>query len=104
MIKRARANPAAEGVLLATTTDSPVLSAYDFFNVDLALMQVQFAAIAPAPPLAPNAQLTAAARRHMQDMFDNSFQGHSGTDGTSPSQRVTQSGYSWSVIGETVYS
>jgi hypothetical protein len=104
MINRARANPAAEGVLLATTTDPEVVSAYDFFNVDLALLQVQFALIAPTPPLALNAQLTTAARRHTQDMFDNSFQGHTGTDNTSPSQRVTQSGYIWSRSGENVYA
>ena len=104
MINRARANPVAEGVLLATTTDPEVLSAYDFFNVDLALMQAQFATNPPVPPLALNAQLIIAARRHTQDMFDNSFQGHTGTDGTSPGQRVTQSGYAWQTVGENVYS
>jgi hypothetical protein len=104
MINRARANPVAEALLLATTTDPEVLSAYDFFNVDLALMQAQFAALAPAPPLALNAQLITAARRHTQDMFDNSFQGHTGTDNTQPSERVTQSGYAWQVVGENVYS
>jgi hypothetical protein len=104
MINRARANPVAEGLLLATTTDPEVLSAYDFFNVDLALMQAQFATNPPAQPLALNAQLITAARRHSQDMFENSFQGHTGTDGTQPRDRVTQSGYSWQSIGENVYA
>lgn len=104
LINRARANPVAESLLFANTTDPDVLSAYDFFNVDLQLLLDQFAAIAPAPPLAPNAQLAIAARRHSQDMFDNSFQGHTGTDGTSTGQRATQSGYIWQIIAENVYA
>src|SRR5690242_924638 len=34
-INRSRADPSAEGVRLATTTDADVLSAYSFFSVDL---------------------------------------------------------------------
>jgi hypothetical protein len=104
MINRARANPAAEALLFVNSTDPRVLGAYDFFDVDLNLLVTQFATIAPAPPLAPNALLTDAARRHTQDMFDNSFQGHTGTDGTSASQRITQAGYTWRIIAENVYA
>src|SRR5262245_18024423 len=35
-INRSRANPTAEGVRLAATTDPDVLSAYSYFAVDLA--------------------------------------------------------------------
>ncbi len=103
-INRARADPAAEGTRLRTTTDPDVLSAYNSFGVDLDLMESQFAAIAPAAPLAMNAQLTAAARLHSEDMFTNEFQQHIGSDGSSPGQRVTAQGYSWITVGENIFA
>jgi uncharacterized protein YkwD len=103
-INRARANPPAEGGILATTTDPDVLSAYNSFSVDLNLMQSQFNAIAPAPPVAMHAELMAAARVHSQDMFQNIFQGHTGTDGSNPGNRITTQGYNWSSYGENVYA
>lgn len=104
LINRARANPAAEGVRLATTTDPDVLSAYNFFGVDLTLMQSEFAVIAAAPPLAFNLDLNEAADGHTLDMFNNQFQGHSGTGGSTISSRITAAGYNWSSIGENVFS
>ena len=68
-INRSRANPPAEGARLAQTTDPNVLFAYQFFKVDLALMQSDFNAIPPAQPLAMNAQLLTAARLHSSNMF-----------------------------------
>jgi hypothetical protein len=103
-INRSRANPPAEGVRLANTSDPDVLSAYSFFSVDLGLMQSQFNAISPVPPLAMNAQLLAAARLHSGDMFTNQFQGHDGSDGSTIGQRVTAQGYNWSSVAENVYS
>jgi hypothetical protein len=103
-LNRARANPPAEGTLLRNTTDPDVLSAYDFFSVDVALMESQFAAISPAPPLAMNAQLTAAARVHSGDMFTNQFQDHTGSNGSTPGSRITAQGYSWSTIGENIFA
>jgi cysteine-rich secretory family protein len=103
-LNRSRANAALEGVRLANTTDPDILSAYTFFQVDLALMQLQFSTIQAAPPLAMNAQLMNAARLHSGDMFTNIFQGHNGTDGSVPGSRVTAQGYSWSTVGENVYS
>lgn len=103
-INRARANPPGEGLILATTTDPNVLAAYAYFGVDTNLMQSQFNAIAATPPLAMNAQLMAAARVHSGDMFTNQYQGHTGTDGSSPGDRITAQGYTWSTWGENVYS
>ena len=103
-LNRARANPPAEGAILANTTDANVLSAYTYFGVDLGLMQTQFNAIAPAPPVAMNAALMAAARLHSGDMYTNQYQGHNGTDGSSPGTRITAQGYSWVTYGENVFS
>jgi hypothetical protein len=106
-INRSRANPPAEGVRLATTTDPDVLAAYAYFSVDLALMQSQFNAIAAVPPLAMNAKLTDAARWHSGDMYTNQYQGHDQTNGTTvmnPGARITAQGYPWTTYGENVFS
>jgi hypothetical protein len=105
LINRARATPPAEGIRLATTTDQNVLGAYNSFGVNLVLMQVQFAAILPAPPLSMNATLLAAARAHSQNMFQNNYQGHSGPDGslTTRLQAYTSGANGWS-LGENVYA
>ena len=104
LINRARANPIAESQILVNATEAPVVGSYDFFNVDLALMQAQFATNPPVPPLAPNALLTAAARRHSGDMLTNSFQEHVGTDGSTPFDRVEAAGYNWQSVGENVFA
>lgn len=105
LINRARANPTAEGLRLATTTDSNVLMAYNVFGVNLALMQTQFVLIPPAPPLSMNATLTTAARAHSQNMLQNNYQGHNGADGSLSTrlQGYTSGGNGWS-IGENVYA
>ncbi|PYJ06583.1 MAG: hypothetical protein DME25_06315, partial [Verrucomicrobia bacterium] len=92
-INRSRANPPAEGVRLATTTDPDVLSAYSYFSVDLSLLQSEFNTNPVAPPLAMNAKLLASARLHSGDMLTNDFQGHNGTDGSTFDQRITAQGY-----------
>jgi uncharacterized protein YkwD len=105
LINRARANPLAEGVRLATTTDQNVLSAYGSFGVNLVLMQAQFALILPAPPLSMNATLTTAARAHSQNMMQHNYQGHNGPDGSLSTrlQGYTSGANGWS-LGENVYA
>lgn len=53
-------------------------------------------------PLAFNAQLSAAAQGHSQDMADNNFIEHTGSDGSSPSDRAQQAGYPSSFVGENI--
>jgi hypothetical protein len=105
LINRARANPTAEGIRLATTTDSNVLSAYSAFGVNLVLMQSQFVLVAPTPPLSMNATLMTAARAHSQNMLQNNYQGHNGPDGSLSTrlQSYTSGANGWS-IGENVYA
>ncbi|MEO7098307.1 MAG: CAP domain-containing protein [Luteolibacter sp.] len=105
LINRARANPPAEGVRLATTTDPDVLNAYTQFGVDLSVLQSEFNAIPVAPPLAPNASLTTAARGHSLWMLNNATQSHNETNPTNdPGSRITAAGYSWTAYGENVYA
>jgi hypothetical protein len=105
LINRARANPTAESLRLATATDSNVRSAYSAFGVNLVLMQAQFVLIPPAPPLSMNATLTTAARAHSQNMFQNNYQGHNGPDGslTTRLAAYTAGANGWSA-GENVYA
>ena len=107
-VNRSRANPAAEGARLASTTDPDVLSAYSYFMVDLSLMQSQFNTInSNAAPLAMNAKLLAAARWHSGDMFTNQYQGHFQTNGAivmNPGNRISTNAYNWTTYGENVYA
>ena len=103
-INRSRANPSAEGVRLAGTTDPDVLSAYSAFAVNLSLMQSEFSTNPAVPPLAMNAQLLAAARSHSADMFTNQYQDHTGTDGSTPTSRISSQGYNWNTAGENIFA
>ena len=101
-INRSRADPAAEGVRLAATTDPQVRAQYTNLGVNLAQMQAEFATNPAAPPLALNAKLLAAARLHTGDMYNNQYEGTPGTDGSTPQSRMTAQGYAWTNWGENV--
>ena len=57
-------------------------------------------------PLVLNAQLSAAALAHSQDMYSNGYieaSPHSGSDGSTPQQRIEAAGYlNWTSTGENV--
>jgi uncharacterized protein YkwD len=55
-------------------------------------------------PVAANPQLTASAARHANDMLANGVQAHTGSDGSSVVQRVTDAGYApYERVGEIVF-
>ena len=55
-------------------------------------------------PVAANPQLTAAAARHANDVLENGTLSHTGSDGSSLVQRVTDAGYApYAAIGEVVF-
>lgn len=118
-INRARADALVEANRLANETDSDIVSAYSFFGIDTQDIVDQFTwyvnngAIAQeAQPLSFNAALNTAAELHTQDMFDEVFQGHNSSSnppapfmpGDSLSARVNAVGYSWTGLGENVFS
>src|SRR5215211_1459410 len=55
------------------------------------------------PQLAVNAALTAAAQGHSIDMACHGLISHSGSDGSSPSQRIAAAGYAASRASEIIY-
>ncbi len=78
-INRARANPALEAARL---------------HIDLNEGPPEkLISDAPLPPLKFNEKLTRAARGHSQDMVNNHYFAHEGSDGSSPAQRCLAEGY-----------
>jgi uncharacterized protein YkwD len=57
---------------------------------------------APAPALAWEGRLTAAAYAHSLDMATYDYFSHSGRDGRSVAERVSATGYVWSAVGENI--
>jgi uncharacterized protein YkwD len=53
-------------------------------------------------PVQGDAQLHQAAQRHADDMADNDFFDHTGSDGSDFSQRISESGYSGWPVGENI--
>ncbi len=104
LINRARANPSAEGKRLAGVKDADVKFAINFYNVDLAKLKKDFNGYPTRPPLAMNAKLLSAARRHSTDMAKKNFQSHTGSDGTSELDRIEDEGYEVSAFNESIYS
>lgn len=58
----------------------------------------------PAQPLSLSPALTRAALAHSRDMAARELFSHSGSDGSSPGQRVTRAGYRWRQVGENIAS
>ncbi|HTH47454.1 MAG TPA: hypothetical protein VMB21_08090 [Candidatus Limnocylindria bacterium] len=113
LLNRARANPTAEGMRLATAAnlDADTLAAYQFFHVDLVQLKSDLAAFPPLPPLALEPRLTQAARGHTQWMLANGIQAHeetlpagSTTVVNSTGTRLTGVGYQYSSAGESVFA
>ncbi|MFH8370194.1 CAP domain-containing protein [Streptomyces sp. NPDC018031] len=53
-------------------------------------------------PVKVNDLLTKAAQGHSKDMADHSNMSHTGSDGSSPGDRITRAGYTWRTYGENV--
>ena len=104
LINRARANPPAEGVRLATSTHAGVVSAINQFGVDLQQMQTEFNALSAVQPLTFNPKLIAAARAHSQLMFTQQLQQHQLTGELNLGGRVTAQGYDYSNLGENIFA
>jgi hypothetical protein len=54
------------------------------------------------PLFARNALLDRAAQLHAQDMAQNRFMGHYGSDGSNPARRIREAGYPWTTWAENV--
>jgi uncharacterized protein YkwD len=55
-----------------------------------------------AGPLSWNSSLARAAEAHASDMAQRAFFSHTGSDGSSPAERVSRTGYPWQLVGENL--
>ncbi|MEV4433176.1 CAP domain-containing protein [Streptomyces sp. NPDC049585] len=53
-------------------------------------------------PVRLNAQLTAAAQKHADDMARRHYFSHTAPDGTDPGKRISAAGYRWASYGENI--
>ncbi|WP_245889455.1 CAP domain-containing protein [Cecembia rubra] len=56
----------------------------------------------PVSPLNWNNLLAKAAQKHSNDMYQNNFFNHIGSDNSTLEIRVNQSGYKWRSLGENI--
>ena len=56
----------------------------------------------PAGPLTWNDKLENAAKKHTEDMNDNNFFDHKGSDGSRSWERIKAAGYNWKNTGENI--
>ena len=104
LINAARANPPAEGQLLANVTDSEILRYYQYYKVNVGDMVSQFNGYAARPPLALNPDLMASSRQQSLYQAASGVQTHTSADGTTFDKRIGATGYQWSAVGENVYA
>jgi uncharacterized protein YkwD len=57
-----------------------------------------------APPLKPSPLLSRVALEHSKDMAAHDQFDHTGSDGSSPGERMTRAGYKWRMAGENIAS
>ncbi len=74
----------------------------DAFAIDMLAAVNQERSALGLAALTWDARLAEAAADHAQDMIDNDFEGHTGSDGSSVGDRATRAGYQWSWVGENV--
>jgi uncharacterized protein YkwD len=93
LLNQARTNPAAAAQEIASTITPDVQATIGYYNINLQSTLNTIGSATPQPPLAWNANLAAAAQGHSQDMANTQVQSHTGSNGSSPQQRMQQSGY-----------
>ncbi len=101
-LNRARMDPAGEGQRLAAwlRNDPEGQAVVTQYGTSPDQITSAFAMLPAVPPLAFDPDLLATARGHSQDMAAHDFLTHTGSDGSTPLQRVEASGYSGEYAGE----
>jgi hypothetical protein len=88
LMNRARQDPAAEGLWLATSAEPDIAFGRTYFGVDLGLLQAELAAFLPQPPAAFDRRLYEASLAHSLDLIARDAQDHNGQI-----ERVLASGF-----------
>jgi uncharacterized protein YkwD len=107
LINMTRTSPqqAADWVVSHAKADSDVMATLKYYNVDLQQVHDEIAASAPRPPLAWSDTLAGTATAQSQYQMANGVQSHTGTAGSTLSQRLDAAGYGNRVsAGENAYA
>ena len=99
LMNRARQDPSAEGLWLATSTDPAITGGRDFFGVDLGDLQSGFDSLAPQPPAAFDRRLYDASLAHSLDMIALDQQTHNGQI-----QDVQDAGFDFTSLSVSIFA
>jgi hypothetical protein len=97
LMNRARQNPAAEGVWLATAPEFAIDRNY--FQVNTQLLQTEFASYAAKPPAAFDMRLYNAAKAHSDDLIARDAQDHN-----NQFERIDEAGFLYWAARVSVFS
>ncbi|MFF8477049.1 CAP domain-containing protein [Streptomyces sp. NPDC015414] len=98
---RTTPSPTAPAATTAPSTPKPAATASGVTARIVELVNAERGKVG-CSPLTLNATLTKAAQEHSADMAAHQNMSHTGSDGSSPGDRITGAGYSWSSYGENV--
>ncbi len=105
LLNQARTDPAAAAQEISKNITPDITATLNYYGVNLQSTLNSIASATPQPPVAWNGQLAQSATSHSQDMATNDFQSHTGSDGSSPGQRIQAAGYTNTTLtGENVYA
>ncbi|MBE9067875.1 hypothetical protein IQ260_14570 [Leptolyngbya cf. ectocarpi LEGE 11479] len=104
LLNRFRIDPLNEYDRLVNSGDADVDSAISFFNVNLALLESQFLALAPAAPVAWSTLLHDSATTHNNLMITFDQQSHNLPGEPGLLQRVQNAGYNPQTVGENIFA
>jgi uncharacterized protein YkwD len=97
LLNMARTDPSAMADWVASHLTSSERQTLSYYGVDLQAKLNSIRSATPQPALAWNDLLAQAAQGHSEDMFQQNFQGHAGSNGSSSDQRIDATGYSRAV-------
>ncbi|MCF6277833.1 MAG: LysM peptidoglycan-binding domain-containing protein [Anaerolineales bacterium] len=104
------ATPVAQATSAPEATPLPTVAATCTYTENTAYVNQVFTLInnarvdAGLPALTLNDKLTAAAKAHAIDMGCNNFMSHTGTNGSSYQERITEQGYTFSIAAENLFA
>jgi hypothetical protein len=99
LMNRARQDPAAEGLWLATSAEPDIAFGRAYFDVDTGLLEEEFVALQATPPAAFDRRLYDASLAHSLDLIARNAQDHNGQ-----LARVNASGFAYTDGRMSVFS
>lgn len=93
LVNLLRTKPSEAAQRLTSKLAPSTVATLDHYNVDLNQVRQRITNVQPRQPLAWSNQLGSAAQSHSDDMATRGFQSHTGSDGSSPDQRMERAGY-----------